>query len=84
MSSIKVAGYELKVKNMHSRSPSDPLGPCGEVKMTYIHYNIWLGEAKPRVFKLASVFLHLPSAGPKQLCALAAGSSETEDRHPYH
>ena len=28
-------------------------------------------EAKQRMLKLASVFHHLPSVGPKQLCALA-------------
>ena len=27
MSLIKVVSYVLKVKNMHSRSPLDPLGP---------------------------------------------------------
>ena len=29
------------------------------------------GKAELRILKLASVFHHLPSVGPKQLCALA-------------
>ena len=40
-------------------------------KPSYIHYDIRREEAKQRLLKLASVFYHLPSVGPKQLCALA-------------
>ena len=29
------------------------------------------GEAKLRIFDISSVFHHVPSVGPKQLCALA-------------
>ena len=56
---------------MLSGSPSDPLGPSGEVKLSAVHYNIRRGEAKLRIFKLTSVFHYLTRVGPKQLCALA-------------
>ena len=39
--------------------------------MSYLHYIIRQGEAKVRVLELASVFHHLPSVGPKQLCDLS-------------
>ena len=35
----------------------------------YVHFTI-SSEAKPRLWKLNSVFHHLPSASPKQLCVL--------------
>ena len=71
VSLIKVAWYVLKVKNMHSWAPPDPWGPWDEEKPSYIHYNIRREEAKQRILKLASVFHHIPSVGPKQLCVLA-------------
>ena len=71
MSQIKVARYVLRVKNMHSWAPPDPWGPWNEEKLSYIHYGIKREEAKQCILKLASVFHHLPSVGPKQLCALA-------------
>ena len=71
MSVLKVAWYVLRVKNMHSWSPPDPWGPRDEEKPSYIHYKIRREEAKLRILKLASVFHHLSSVGPKQLCALA-------------
>ena len=71
VSLTKVAWYVLRVKNMHSWAPPDPWGPWDEEKLSYIHYNIRREEAKQRILKLASVFHHLPSVGPKQLCALA-------------
>ena len=71
VSLIKVGWYVLKVKNIHSWSPPDPLGPWDKEKASYIHYDIKREEAKLRILKLASVFHHLPSVGPKQLCALA-------------
>ena len=55
---------------MHSWSPPDPWGPRDEEKPSYIHYNIRREEAKLCILKLTSVFHHLPSVGPKQLCAL--------------
>ena len=67
----KVAWYVLKVKNMHSWAPPDQWGPWDEEKLSYIHYNIRREEAKQCIIKVASVFHHLPSVGPKQLCALA-------------
>ena len=71
VSLIKVAWYVFRVKNIHSWSPPDPLSPWDEEKASYIHYNIRREGAKLRILKLASVFHHLPSVGPKQLCALA-------------
>ena len=35
----------LRVKDMHSWSPSDPRGPLDEEKLSYIHYDIWGGVA---------------------------------------
>ena len=40
-------------------------------RVAYITYNIRREEAKLSILKLASVFHHLSSVGPKQLCALA-------------
>ena len=86
MLQMKVALNVFRVKNMHSRSPSEPCGSWGEVKLKYVHYNISRGEAelhcditllgkvKPsyvHILKLTSMFHHLPSIGPKQLCTLA-------------
>ena len=71
VSLIKVAWHVLRVKNIHSWSPPDPLGPWDEEKASYIHYDIRREEAKRRILKPASVFHYLPSVGPKQLCALA-------------
>ena len=71
VSLIKVAWHVLRVKNIHSWSPPDPLGPWDEEKASYIHYNIRREEAKLHILKLATVFHHLSSVGPKQLCALA-------------
>ena len=36
-----------------------------------MHYNLGRGQAKLHVLKLTSVFHHLPSVGPEQLCAIA-------------
>ena len=57
---------------MHSWSAPDPWGPRDEEKPSYIHYKIRREEAKLRILKLASVFDHLSSVGPKQLCVLAS------------
>ena len=71
VSLIKVGWYVLRVKNIHSWSPPDPLGPRDKEKARYVHFDIRREEAKLLILKLASVFHHLPSFGPKQLCALA-------------
>ena len=71
VSLIKAAWYVLRLKNIHSWSSQDPLGPWDEKKPSYILYDIRREEAKLRILKLASVFHHLPSVSPKQLCALA-------------
>ena len=71
MSLIKVLWYALRVKNMHFGSPSDSWDGCGKAKPSYVQYIIRQGEAKLRILELTSVFHHLPSVGPKQLCALA-------------
>ena len=46
MSIIKGAWYVLRVKDMLSELPSDPFGPSGEEKLSYIYYIIRPGEAK--------------------------------------
>ena len=56
---------------MHFGSTSDPWGPGGKAKLRSMHYNIGRGEAELRILKLTSVLHHLPSVGPKQLCALS-------------
>ena len=71
MSLIKVAWYVLIVKNMHSVSSSDPWGPRGKEKPSYVYYIIRQGKADLHTLKLTTVFHHLPSVGPIQLCALA-------------
>ena len=43
----------------------------GEAKPSYIQYIIRQGQAELQILELTSVFHHLPSVGPKQLCALA-------------
>ena len=54
---------------MDSGSPSDPWDLRGKAKLSYVHDKI--GKvAKLWSFKLILVFHHLPSVGPKQLCAL--------------
>ena len=68
---IKVAWYALRVRSMHSWSPLDPLGPWGEEKQSYVHYNIQQGEAKLCKSKLTLVCHYLPSVGSKQLWASA-------------
>ena len=53
MSVIKVSWYVQRVKNKHSRSPSDPLGPGGKANPISAHYNI--REAKPNCVYLNSL-----------------------------
>ena len=71
MSVIKVTWYVFRVKNIHSWAPPDPWGPWDEEELSYIHYDIRREEAKQGILKLASMFHHLSSIGPKQLCASA-------------
>ena len=71
MSVIKVPWYVVRVKNKHFGSFSDPWGPSGKAKPSQAHYIIRWGEAELHISKLISVFHHLSSVGPKQLCALA-------------
>ena len=66
---------------MHSWSSSDPPGfyeARGKVQPIYAHYIIGQGKAKLRISVLISVFHHLPSIGPNQLCALALLGSTSE------
>ena len=56
---------------MHSGSPFDPLSLKDKEKPIYTYYIIRQGKAKLQTSKLTSVFHHLPSVTPKQLCALA-------------
>ena len=71
MSLIEISWYVLRGKDMHFVSPSDTWDPCSKVKLNYINYIIGQGEAKLRIFELASVFYCHPIVSPKQLCALA-------------
>ena len=71
MSPIKVALYVLRVKNMHIGSPSDSRDPRGKAKLSHVQYIDRQGEAELHISELTSVFHHLLSIGPKQLCALA-------------
>ena len=68
MSLIKVACYVLREKNMHSGPSFDAWDPWGEVKLSYVNYDIMRGAAKPCIPKLNPVFHHLTSVDPKQLC----------------
>ena len=61
----------LRVKNMHFWSPLDPCGPRSKAKPSYVHYIIRQGKAELLISEITSVFYHLPSVIPKQLCALA-------------
>ena len=55
---------------MHFGSPSDSWDPCGKAKPSHLHYIVKRGKAKLCILELTAVFHHLPSVGPKQLCAL--------------
>ena len=46
-------------------------GPWSKVKPRLMHYDIGRGEAELPIFKLISVFHHLPSVSAKQFCASA-------------
>ena len=56
---------------MNFGSASDTWDPCGKVKLSYVHYIIKQNEAKLYILELTSVFHHIPSVGPKQLCGVA-------------
>ena len=56
---------------MHFRLPSNPWGPRGKTKLSYVLYVTRGGKAKLGISKLSSVFHHLSIAGPRQLCVLA-------------
>ena len=43
----------------------------GKAKPSYVQYIIKRGKGELRILELTSIFHHLPSIGPKQLCALA-------------
>ena len=86
VSLIKVGWYVLRVKNTHSWSPPDPLGPRDKEKVRYLHFDIRREEAKLRILKIASVFHHLSSFGPKQLSALVhlGYNREADTSYSYH
>ena len=56
---------------MHFGSPLDSWDPCSKAKPSYVKYIIRQGEAELCILGLTSVFHHLSSVGPIQLCALA-------------
>ena len=68
MSLIKVTWYVLRVKNMHFGSLLDALGSMrrGKAELNKLQYHAF----EPRILQFNPVFHHLPSVGPKQLCAL--------------
>ena len=84
---IKVAWYVLRVKNMYSGSPSPPSGTsAAEAKPRYVYsiskphgrsfrrqVRLLLSEDYTWQvnFRFTPFLHHLPSVGPKQLCALA-------------
>ena len=51
-------------------SPSVSWDPCGEAKLSYLHYDIREGNAELHILKLTSVIFHLPSVIPRQLSVL--------------
>ena len=51
MSLIIVAWYVLKAKNRHSVSQSDPLGPWGEAKLSYLYCVNRHGKVKPSILR---------------------------------
>ena len=51
--------------------PSDFWDQCCKAESNYVQYIVGRGEVELRLLELTSVFHHLPSVGPKQLCALA-------------
>ena len=60
MSPIKVAWCGVSVKNMHSWSPSELLGPWGMEKLSYLYELPYLAR-QAKSSKLTSVFHLLPS-----------------------
>ena len=56
---------------MQFGSPSDSWDPSSKAKPSHSQYIIRQGEAELQILELASVFCHLPSVSPKQLCAFA-------------
>ena len=65
---VSVPWYVLRVKDVHFGSPLDSWDRCGKAKPSYAQYIIRQGEAELQILELTSVFHHLPSVGPKQLC----------------
>ena len=57
------SGWKICILGWYPQIPKE--------KLSYVYYVIKWSEAKLRTSKLTSVFHHLPSVGPKQLCVLA-------------
>ena len=57
------------MKNGQPQTPE--VHAAREIRASYIHHIIRQGKAELRISDPISVFHHLPSVGPKQLCALA-------------
>ena len=68
---------------MHFGSPLDSWDQCGKAKPSYAQYIIREGEAELDILELTSVFHHLPSVGPKQLCDMANLGSTREAGTSY-
>ena len=74
----------LRVKNMHFGSPLGTWDLYGKVKLSYVNYLIKQGEAELHLLELISVFHHLLSVSPKQLCTLAHLGCTREAVVPSH
>ena len=68
---------------MRFGSPSDSWDQCGKAKPSYAQYIIGEGEAELDKLELTSVFHHLPSVGPNQLCDTAHLGSTHEAGTSY-
>ena len=56
---------------MYSGSTSDPLGPWGKAKPSYVHYDIRWSKTALLILKLILLFHILPSVGSNQFCTMA-------------
>ena len=79
---IKVFWYVLRVKNMHSESPSDPLGSMRKAEIHALRY--FLRQSRSAFIKLTSMFHHLPNVDPKHFCVLAPTNRVLPSLHYFN
>lgn len=58
---IEVTWYVLRVKNMRSGPPSDPLGLWGKSKLSYAYDDVRQGKVKLQLLKLTNHFITSPT-----------------------